>query len=599
MISFLQPLALLGLAAVSIPTLLHLMGRRLPPVVVFPAVRYLTDTEREHSRRLKLRNLLLLMLRTAIILFLVLAAARPVSPLAGGQSHPPTAVAFVIDNSLSSEAVVEGRRMLDVIREAAREALDRVQPGDHVWVAFAEGVPRRLSHLDAARAVDSVRPSPLRMDVSAAVRSAAAAATNDPLGPGRVVVYSDLQQSAFSAGDPVMVPVLVWQPPDPPPNRWIDTVYAEPAVWAAEGTVVASVGGMTAQPSAVRLVAGQRDLARAVADSGDLVILAGRLEQTGWIVARVELDPDELRADDVRSIALYLREPASATASPSVGTFVSEAMEVLLAGERVKAGDEVRLSDRPGTGTTIVLPPADPALVGAFNRTLAAQGVEWRLGELVDGEWELDRGLTVAAGTPVTRRHRLIGSGPVLARVGGEPWMVRAGDRVLIASRLEPEWTALPVSAAFVPFLDMLINRVAASESWIATTPPQAPVRLPPTVTALLGEQGPIPVPGDGRVTAPREPDVYFLGNAAGDTVGALQVHYDRRESNLAPADRRLLQTSLGSDVRVLDTRGLGRALFRGTGRADLTALFLAAAIAAALIEFAVASRGGPTRRPT
>jgi hypothetical protein len=51
-IGFLQPLALLGLAAVAIPPLLHLIGRRLPPTVVFPAVRYLTATEREHSRRL-------------------------------------------------------------------------------------------------------------------------------------------------------------------------------------------------------------------------------------------------------------------------------------------------------------------------------------------------------------------------------------------------------------------------------------------------------------------------------------------------------------------------------------------------------------------
>ena len=71
MISFLEPLALLGLAAALIPTLLHLLGRRLPPEVVFPAVRYLTATEREHSRRLWLRNLLLLILRTLVMVLVV------------------------------------------------------------------------------------------------------------------------------------------------------------------------------------------------------------------------------------------------------------------------------------------------------------------------------------------------------------------------------------------------------------------------------------------------------------------------------------------------------------------------------------------------
>ena len=46
---------LLGLAAAAIPVLLHLLARREPPTVVFPAVRYLVSTTREHQRRLKLR----------------------------------------------------------------------------------------------------------------------------------------------------------------------------------------------------------------------------------------------------------------------------------------------------------------------------------------------------------------------------------------------------------------------------------------------------------------------------------------------------------------------------------------------------------------
>src|SRR5688572_12843009 len=74
---FLHPLALLGLAAVAIPALLHLLERRDPPELDFPPLRYLTDAERRSSRRLKLRNLLLLVLRTALILVIVLAAARP------------------------------------------------------------------------------------------------------------------------------------------------------------------------------------------------------------------------------------------------------------------------------------------------------------------------------------------------------------------------------------------------------------------------------------------------------------------------------------------------------------------------------------------
>jgi len=78
-IGFLQPLWLLALSAAAIPALLHLRQRQTPPTVVFPAVRYLHQTKREHSQRLKLRNLLLLILRTLIIVMIVLAAARPVA----------------------------------------------------------------------------------------------------------------------------------------------------------------------------------------------------------------------------------------------------------------------------------------------------------------------------------------------------------------------------------------------------------------------------------------------------------------------------------------------------------------------------------------
>ena len=65
--SFLHPLALLGLAAAAIPALLHLLQRRTPPELEFPPLRYLSEAERQSARRLKLRHLLLLLLRTALI----------------------------------------------------------------------------------------------------------------------------------------------------------------------------------------------------------------------------------------------------------------------------------------------------------------------------------------------------------------------------------------------------------------------------------------------------------------------------------------------------------------------------------------------------
>src|SRR6266702_3803943 len=118
-VTFLHPLALVGLAAVAIPALLHLLERRVPPEAEFPPLRYLSEAERQSARRLKLRHLLLLMLRTALIVLIVLAAARPLLPSPGSGArlvHEPTALAVILDNSPSSGAVIDGRPMLDRLK---------------------------------------------------------------------------------------------------------------------------------------------------------------------------------------------------------------------------------------------------------------------------------------------------------------------------------------------------------------------------------------------------------------------------------------------------------------------------------------------------
>src|SRR5947209_12530747 len=105
--SFLAPLYLLLGGAVAVPLLIHLLRRRIGARVEFPAARYLERAEKEHSRTLKIRNLLLMLLRVLALLAIAAGAARPVARWVGA-GHAPTALAVVIDNSLSSAAVVNG-----------------------------------------------------------------------------------------------------------------------------------------------------------------------------------------------------------------------------------------------------------------------------------------------------------------------------------------------------------------------------------------------------------------------------------------------------------------------------------------------------------
>src|SRR5688572_12682009 len=105
---FLAPALLFLGIAIAVPLILHLFQRQQGPRMVFPALRYLRRAEKENARRIRLRQFLLLALRVLALLILAAAAARPFIRT-GGAGHVPTAVVFVLDNSLSSGAVKIGR----------------------------------------------------------------------------------------------------------------------------------------------------------------------------------------------------------------------------------------------------------------------------------------------------------------------------------------------------------------------------------------------------------------------------------------------------------------------------------------------------------
>ena len=114
---FLNPLFLLAGLVVLVPIILHLFYRRESKTFTFPAILYLLRTERDHARQIRTQQLLLLLLRAAIVALLVLMGARVHFPGSGG-GHDPTALALVLDNSLSTTIIEDGRRRLDTLRAA-------------------------------------------------------------------------------------------------------------------------------------------------------------------------------------------------------------------------------------------------------------------------------------------------------------------------------------------------------------------------------------------------------------------------------------------------------------------------------------------------
>ncbi len=606
MIGFTAPWALLGLIVAAVPLLLHLFARREPPTVVFPATRYLAETARARHRRLTLQHWLLLLVRTLLIAALALAAAGPTMPASGVATHAPAAMVVILDNSLSSAATVDGTPVLDRLRLAAKDVLRAARSEDALWLMGADGVPRRGSAADLEAMVDRMVPVPRRLDLGRALSLARDAIAGQSL-PGVVAVMSDLQATAVAAAtsDSGTRPVglVVVRPEEQPvPNLGIAGLSPGRQPWSNEGgrvSVTTTEAGGATRSVALSVRFGQRAPRQQLVGAGATASVPSGAMPSGWWPVLAELESDELRLDDSRRSAVRIAPPARAVWSPEE-RFLAVAADVLLQNGRLARGTELTIGSL-GSGASIVQPPADAAALGALNRALAARGVGWRYGDPVSGSAVTDSA-AVLGRHAVLRRVALLppggsaggspgaSSGDVLVTALGSPWLVRSGNVVLLGSRLEPGWTALPLSAEFVPFVDFLANRAVRGELLQIEAAPGDAVSLPAAATELVRD-GVVRRTEGGAQFRPSELGLVFLLEAR-DTIGVLAVNPDPRESDLTRmSDGSLRQ--LWPGARIVPPREAGAAAFAFGGRADLRGLMLLLAALFALADASLAGWGG------
>ena len=587
MIGFTTPWVLAGLLAAVVPILLHLFARREPPTVDFPAVQYLADTARHHQRRLNLQHLLLLVVRTLLVVALVVAAAGPTMPGGTAPGHAPTAMVLIFDNSLSSALTAGGTPTIDQLRTAARVVLDRASAEDALWLMPADGHPRRAAPSVLRELLDSLAPTPIRLDLGEALSQARAIlAGNDR--PGETIIVTDLQRSALSAatGDG---PVGVIAPaPHSTMNLGLARVSPGTQPWTAgQAQVTLEAAGRDQVPRPVSLTLGVGLPRRGLIVGGAPVGLPMPVAGSGWTLLAAELSPDELLLDDRREMMVRIAPPARVRWD-AADRFVAAAADVLLEGGRIVQGDAVTLGD-PSPGASVVFPPADPARLGALNRLLAARGVPWRYGPLAPGGTTDSSGLLGPQG--VTRRYLLepmgADSGDILIRLAGDPWLVRTGSTVLLASRLDTTWTGLPMRAEFVPFVDALVNRLAAGQLVVLDAAPGDRVSLPARVDAVVAGDGRWGVEG-GAAFIPARLGPHFL-LAGGDTLGVINVNPDPRESLVEAADPAEVR-DLWPGARVVPVEDAARVAFTAGARADLRPPLLWLAVVLAVAEAGLAA---------
>src|SRR5438094_1495616 len=181
--SFLAPLFLVGLAALAVPVLVHLIQRERKRVVEFPSLMFVRRIPYQSVRRRRIRHWALLLLRVAAVALLVLAFARP----------------FFKRNVAAAAATGGAREIVVLLDQSASMGY-----GDHWQRArdAARSVVRGLGRDDRATLVlfsrnaeENMRATSDRTRLEAAINTAKVGSGSTRYGPALKLAESILSRS--------------------------------------------------------------------------------------------------------------------------------------------------------------------------------------------------------------------------------------------------------------------------------------------------------------------------------------------------------------------------------------------------------------------
>jgi len=130
--SFLNSAFLFALAAISIPLIIHFLSKRRIKTIEFSSLKFLEQMQKSRMRWLKIKELLLLLMRMAIIALIVLAFARPTLRGFVGSSRASSSVVILLDRSASMDSDGATGSLFEEARRIAGKLLDLFEPGDQI-----------------------------------------------------------------------------------------------------------------------------------------------------------------------------------------------------------------------------------------------------------------------------------------------------------------------------------------------------------------------------------------------------------------------------------------------------------------------------------
>lgn len=335
--TFLNPAVLLGLLAASIPILIHLLNLRKLKRVEFSTLMFLKELQKNQIRKIKLKQWLLLLIRTLIVIFLVTAFARPTletAVIGGTASTVKTTAVFILDDSFSMEILEPNGSRFNICKNIARQLLAQLKEGDEAAIIFlSDAVDEKIAPTknlsDLKTLLEEKNISFVSRPIHNAFVSAARVLEKSQNFSKEVYFISDFQNigkneanSDFSQIFNERVKLFLFRFEEKEINNFaIDSLRLNTQIFEKNKPVSASafVRNLSNQKIENRVISmfinGERSAQRGInlaAWQSAEIILEGNLKNSGFIKLVVEAEDDELTADNKKFLSFYIPKKINA-----------------------------------------------------------------------------------------------------------------------------------------------------------------------------------------------------------------------------------------------------------------------------------------------
>ena len=191
-----------GAALAALPVILHLFMKQKPKHIIFPALRLIRERQKRAKKQLKIKNWLLLAARMLLLILMALALAQPSINSESsvlGTGEVATALALVVDTSLSMDYTEQGKDRLAEAKLRAAEILKKSTEDTEVFVIdSADPVkPAPLTPASALKRVDGLTLRAANRPLNAALVQAHQVVGESKLARREVYVLTDLTASSW------------------------------------------------------------------------------------------------------------------------------------------------------------------------------------------------------------------------------------------------------------------------------------------------------------------------------------------------------------------------------------------------------------------